>query len=125
MAGARVSIDALPALASPTAGTLVPVQESGVTRKLLVSVLTDALTAALTAHLNDTVDAHDATAISTTTSGAGVTSATVQGQLVELTTLVANRVINGGGAASIVVLTQAAYDALTPKVATTLYFING
>jgi len=34
-------------------------------------------------------------------------------------------VINGGGAASIRVMTQAAYDALTPKVSTTLYFING
>jgi len=83
MAGARVTIDALPSLASPTAATLVPVQESGVTRKLLVSVLTDSLTAALTAHMNDTIDAHDATAISTIASGAGVTSTTVQGQLVE------------------------------------------
>jgi hypothetical protein len=125
MAGARVSIDALPSLATPGAGTLVPVQDGGVTKKLLVSVLSDTLAAALTAHLNDTVDAHDATAISTTVSGTGVTSTTVQGQLGEIATLLANRVINGGGAASIVVLTQAAYDALTPKVATTLYFING
>lgn len=125
MAGARVTIDALPALASPSAGTLVPVQDSGVTKKLLVSVLTDALTAALTAHINDTSDAHDATAVSTTTSGAGVTSTTVQGQLGELAALVALRVVNGGGAASVRVMTQAAYDALTPKDASTLYFING
>jgi hypothetical protein len=125
MAGARVTIDALPALASPSAGTLVPVQDSGVTKKLLVSVLTDALTAALTAHINDSVDAHDATAISTTVSGSGVTSTTVQGQLGELAGLVANRVVNGGGAASVRVMTQAAYDALTPKDSSTLYFING
>jgi len=125
MAGARVSIDALPALAGPAAGTLVPVQDGGSTYKMLVSVLTDTLNAALTAHLNDSVDAHDATAVSTTTSGVGVTSSTVQGQLVELTTLLSNKVTNGGGAASIVVLSQAAYDALTPKVSTTLYFING
>lgn len=122
MAGARVSIDALPSLASPSAGTLVPVQDSGATKKMLVSVLSDALTSALAAHLADTVDAHDATAISTTASGTGVTSVTVQGQLGELAS---TRVINGGGVVSMVVLTQAAYDALTPKVATTFYVING
>src|SRR5678816_184915 len=122
MAGARVSIDALPSLAAPTGGTLVPVQEAGTTRKLLVSVLTDSLLAALNAHLADGVDAHDASAISATVSGTGVSSPTVQGQLAELA---ATRIINGGGVASIVVLSQAAYDALTPKVATTLYFISG
>lgn len=122
MAGARVTIDALPSLSSPNPGTLVPVQDSGVTKKLLVTALTDALLTALNAHINDTVDAHDATAISATVSGTGVASATVQGQLAELA---ATRVINGGGVASVVVLSQAAYDALTPKVATTLYFING
>lgn len=125
MAGARVSIDDLPSLVSPTAGTLVPVQDSGATKKMLISVLSDALTSALNAHITDTTAAHAATAISTTTSGAGVTSATVQGQLGELAALMATRVVNGGGAASIVVLTQAAYDALTPKVSTTLYIING
>lgn len=41
------------------------------------------------------------------------------------TSITANRVINGGGASTIMVLTQAAYDALTPKSPTTLYFING
>ena len=125
MAGARVTIDALPALSSPSAGTLVPVQDSGVTKKLLVSVLTDALTAALTAHMNDTIDAHDATAVSTVVSGPGVTSTTVQGQLAEIATLIGTRIINGGGVTSIRVMTQAAYDALTPKDSATLYFING
>lgn len=122
MAGARVSIDGLPSLTTPTASTLVPVQEAGTTRKMLVSALSDGLQAALNAHIADPVDAHDATAISATVSGTGVASPTVQGQLSELA---ATRVINGGGVASIVVLSQAAYDALTPKVATTLYFISG
>lgn len=123
MAGARISIDGLPSLAAPTAGTLVPVQESGVTRKMLVSVLSDALISSLNAHLTDTVDAHDASAISATPAGSGVDSVTVQGQLGQLATL-ANSKVSGSGITNIVALTQAAYDALTPKVGTTLYVIT-
>lgn len=125
MPASRVSIDDLPAQSSPAVGDLLVVQSSGSTNKMLVSALTDALTAALTAHLNDPVDAHDATAISTTTSGTGVDGATVQAQLGQLVTLLLTKVTNGGNVASIVRLTQAEYDALTPKVATTLYLIVG
>jgi hypothetical protein len=42
----------------------------------------------------------------------------------KLTTLTDNRVINGGGVATIVALTQAAYDALVTKDPTTLYIIT-
>jgi hypothetical protein len=43
----------------------------------------------------------------------------------KLTSLTDNLVVNGGGVATIVTMTQAAYDALAVKVPTTFYVIVG
>jgi hypothetical protein len=123
MAAPRVAINSLPEKTAPAGADLLVIQDGTTTKKLTMQHLYDG--SGISAHISTTVGAHPATAITTAVSGPGVDSGTVQGQLGQVASLITNRVINGGGATSIVVLTQAAYDALVTKVATTLYFING
>jgi len=85
MATPTTSIDALPAAATPpNPADLVVVQQSGVTKKMPVSELTNLTSDPLVAHIADPTDAHDATAISATASGTGVDGVNVQVQLGQL-----------------------------------------
>jgi hypothetical protein len=93
MATPRVTIDQLPDQAIVEDANYIIVQDSGVTKKLLMSTLRAASSPPLNAHLADTTDAHDASAISATTAGTGVDATDVQGQLAQLATL-ANSKIN-------------------------------
>jgi Chaperone of endosialidase len=88
MATPRVTIDQLPDQAIVEDTNYIIVQDSGVTKKLLMSTLRAAPSVPLNDHLSDTTDAHDATSISTAVSGTGVDGADVQSQLGQLTTLV-------------------------------------
>lgn len=87
MATPRVTIDELPEQVTVEDTNLLIIQDSGVTKKMTVATLQGATSTALAAHLADTDDAHDASAISSTDSGFGIDSATVQGQLGQLATL--------------------------------------
>ena len=88
MATPRVTIDDLPEQAAAEDTNYVIVQDEGITKKMSMATLRNMASNPLTAHIDATVDAHDATAISAVPSGAGVDSATVQGQLSQLTMLV-------------------------------------
>lgn len=118
---ATTTIPELPEQTAVEGTNYLVVQDDVDTKKLLVSQLVSANDATINAHINDPVGAHAASAISTTSSGTGITSATAQGQLVELAS---TRVVNGGGVSAVTVMTQAAYDALATKVPTTLYIIT-
>jgi hypothetical protein len=88
MATPRVTIDQLPDQTVVEDTNYLIVQDTGVTKKLLMSALLAAPSTALSNHLADTTDAHDATAISAAVSGTGVDAADVQAQLVQLASLV-------------------------------------
>lgn len=105
MATPRVTIDALPEQGIVEDTNFLIIQDDGVTKKMSVATLKNAASNATTAHITDTVDAHDATAISALPSGVGVDSDTVQGQLSQLAALI-------DGAASIAE-TDAKYVELT------------
>lgn len=92
MATPRVTIDQLPIQDTIEDANQIIVQDTGVTKRLAMSVLRADISIPLAAHLADTVDAHDATAISTTTSGTGVDATTVQLQLGQLATLVNGKI---------------------------------
>lgn len=64
MAAPRVTIDQLPEQTVATVSDLWVVQSGATTKKMTVQRITDSITAAVNTHVNDTVDAHDATAIS-------------------------------------------------------------
>jgi hypothetical protein len=123
MAAPRVTISSLPDKPTAAAADLLIVQDGSTTKKMTMQHLYDG--SGISSHIATASGAHPATAITAAVSGPGVDSATVQGQLGQVASLITNRVINGGGAVTIAVLSQAAYDALPTKVATTLYFING
>jgi parallel beta-helix repeat protein len=80
------SIDALPAKVDPTGSELLIVQDAGITKKMVITELAEMPSSALTNHLSDTTDAHDASAVSATDSGTGIDGVTVQAQLGQLAT---------------------------------------
>lgn len=84
MATPRVTIDQLPAKTTPAGTELIIIQDAGVTKKITLSNVTSTPSAPLTAHINNPVDAHDASAVSTTDSGSGINGSTVQSQLGQL-----------------------------------------
>ena len=92
MATPRVTIDQLPEQAVVEDTNYIIVQDTGVTKRLNLGTLRNSAAPPLTAHINDTSDAHDATAISAVSSGTGVDGADVQAQLTQLTTLVNGKI---------------------------------
>ena len=84
MATPRVTIDQLPIQAAPEDTNEIVVQDAGVTKRLTLGVLQSVPQPALTAHINNPTDAHDASAISATPAGAGIDGANVQAQLGQL-----------------------------------------
>lgn len=84
----RVTIDELPEQTVVEDTNLIVVQDTGVTKKMSIATLKTTQTTPLLDHLNDAVDAHDATAISATPAGEGVDGANVQVQLGQLAALV-------------------------------------
>src|SRR5262245_61285892 len=84
----RVTIDDLPEQATPEQTNYLIIQDDGVTKKMSIDSLMQIASDPLAAHLTDSVDAHDATAISTTTAGPSVDGITVQAQLGQLATLI-------------------------------------
>jgi len=105
MATPRVTIDQLPEQAAAEDTNYVIVQDDGITKKMSMATLRNMPSNPLTAHINATVDAHDATAISAVASGVGVDSATVQGQLSQLAALTDAAVTQAEGDARYVNLT--------------------
>ena len=105
MATPRVTIDQLPEQAAAEDTNYVIVQDEGITKKMSMATLKNVTSTPLAAHINATVDAHDATAISAVASGVGVDSATVQGQLSQLATLADAAVTQAEGDARYVNLT--------------------
>ena len=89
MATPRITIDELPDHTTPDDSDLLVVQDAGVSKKMTLAVLRTLSPTPLEAHLADTTDAHVATAISTTTSGEGIDGVTVQAQLIQLASAVA------------------------------------
>jgi hypothetical protein len=88
----RVTIDQLPIQAAPEDTNEIIVQDAGVTKRLTVAALLGAPSPPLTAHIDDTTDAHDATAISATAAGTGVDGANVQLQLGQLATIANSKI---------------------------------
>jgi hypothetical protein len=84
MATPRVTIDALPEQATPEDTNYIVIQDAGVTKKMSLLTLKQQSSTLLDAHLSDPTDAHDATAVSATPSGAGIDGGTVQAQLGQL-----------------------------------------
>ena len=85
----RVTIPSLPEQATVVDTDLLVVQNGATTKRMTVGVLVDAADAALAAHIADTVDAHDASAISFAPTGT-VAATDVQAAIVELS-------LEGGG----------------------------
>ena len=92
MATPRVTIDQLPDQATVEDTNYIIVQDTGVTKKLLMSTLRAAPSPPLADHIADTTDAHAASSISTAASGTGVDGTTVQAQLGQLTSLVNTKI---------------------------------
>lgn len=84
MATPRVTIDQLPEQAAPEDDNLLVVHDAGVTKKMTLATLKQQSSTLLDEHLVDTSDAHDASSISATPSGAGVDGPNVQAQLGQL-----------------------------------------
>ena len=89
MATPRITIDELPEHVTPDDSDLLVVQDAGVSKKMTLATLRTLSPTPLELHIADTADAHAATAISTTTSGEGIDGVTVQAQLIQLATAVA------------------------------------
>lgn len=83
----RTSIDELPTKVTPESDDLLIIQDSGVTKSTTVGGLSSLPSAALTTHINNPTDAHDASAVSALDAGNGVNGANVQAQLGQLSTL--------------------------------------
>lgn len=81
MPAPRVTINDLPDQAAVEDTNLLVVQDGTVTKKMAVSLLTTASSAAVTAHISDTTDAHDASAISAVPNVAPMDGDDVQQQL--------------------------------------------
>lgn len=92
MATPRVTIDQLPEQATPEDTNYFVVQDAGVSKKMSWATIKAQPSTPLAAHLADTADAHDASAISATVAGTGVDATDVQGQLAQLTTLVNGKI---------------------------------
>ena len=84
-----MTIDELPEQTTPENTDMFMIQDAGQTKKVSFLNLKGVTGAPLTTHINDTVDAHNASAISATDSGSGIDSTDVQGQLGQLATAVA------------------------------------
>lgn len=103
MAPPRKTIDELPEQGTAETTNYVIVQDSGVTKKMSVATLLGLASDPLTAHLANPPDAHIASAISATASGAGVDGPDVQVQLGQLAALVGTGGGGGGGGGDFVV----------------------
>ena len=91
MATPRITIDQLPETVTPADAQLFVVHEAGTTKKMTYATLKAQTSTPLANHIADADDAHDATAISATDSANGITGATVQAQLGQLSTLAAGK----------------------------------
>src|SRR6188768_3784280 len=89
----RMTIDSLPAKAVPEDDDKVVLQDSGITKHTTIGGLLTSARTGINDHVADPVDAHDASAISATSSGHGIDGATVQAQLAQL----ADAIAAGGG----------------------------
>jgi hypothetical protein len=89
MATPRVTIDGLPEQTTIETDNYVIVQDTGTTKKMLLSKILDSTPTQLTAHIAQATDAHDASAVSATPAGTGVDASTVQGQLGQVASLIA------------------------------------
>ena len=92
MPAPRVLIPELPEQSILSPSNLLVVQDGTTTKKMTVGLITTSSQAALDAHINDTTDAHDASAISVAPTGT-LTSTNVQSALIELQ----NEIGSGGG----------------------------
>ena len=108
----RTSIDDLPAKDPPEADDRLVIQDSGVTKHTTVGGLLTLPSSALTAHINNPTNAHDASAISSVDAGNGVNGANVQAQLGQLSGAATNASSAAAAAdAKIVTHMAAALDA--------------
>lgn len=83
MVAPRVTIDELPEATGITSDDLLVLQDSGVTKKVTVALLTTTTDTALNAHLANATDAHDASAVSIVAIS-GLSASDVQAALVQL-----------------------------------------
>lgn len=88
----RVTIDQLPEQTIAEDTNLFVIQDGVDSKKMSIATLKAINSNGLVAHLADTDDAHDATAISATAAGTGVDGTTVQAQLGQLTSLVNGKI---------------------------------
>ena len=86
MATPRVTIDALPEQTTLEDTNYFVLQDTGVSKKASWATIKNTPSQALLDHINDTDDANDATAVSTTDSGGGINGTTVQSQLGQVAT---------------------------------------
>ena len=84
MPAPRLTIDQLPEDTVVAGTEWLVVQDGGASKKMAINRITAIPQTALTAHIDDTDDAHDATAISAAVSSATVNGVNVQAQLGQL-----------------------------------------
>src|SRR6188768_3730519 len=127
----RMTIDSLPAKAVPEDDDKVVLQDSGITKHTTIGGLLTSARTGINDHVADPVDAHDASAISATSSGHGIDGATVQAQLAQLADAIAAGGGGSGGGGGVIGSvwlrwsgTQEEYDALGTYRSDTLYAIN-
>lgn len=100
---ARVQISDLPVQATAEADNQIPIDDTGVTKRLAVSAITAIPAAELALHVGDPTDAHDASAISFTPTGT-VAATDVQAAIAEVATEAANAVTSVNGETGAVAL---------------------
>lgn len=90
MAAPRVTIDQLPEQTAATGTDLVVVQSGATTKKMTVARILDNTTTSLGAHVTDVADAHAASAITAAANSSPMTGTTVQSQLNQAATALAD-----------------------------------